>query len=103
MTVKYYTTCWFACVLARCTFAALSALRTISFIQALLILLDDTQRIWMTLPETSEGWGGCFHIHSLTNCFAINPPEIWNPFDSSRDQSGLPTKWCGVISANFAG
>lgn len=65
MTAKYYTTCWFACVLARCTFAALSVLRTISFIQALLILLDHTQRIWMTLPEISEGYGVVFmSIHS---------------------------------------
>lgn len=65
MTAKYYTTCWFACVLARCTFAALSVFRTISFIQALLVLLDHTQRIWMTLPETSEGWGVVFiFIHS---------------------------------------
>lgn len=55
MTAKYYTTCWFACVLARFTSAAMSVFRTISFIQALLILLDDTQRIWITLPEISEG------------------------------------------------
>lgn len=102
MTAKYYTTCWFACVLARCTFAALSVFRTISFIQALLVLLDDTQRIWMTLPETSEGWGVVFiSIHSQIASRLIRL-RFETLFDFSRDQSGLPTKWCVVISANFA-
>lgn len=102
MTAKYYTTCWFACVLARCTFAALSVFRTISFIQALLILLDHTQRIWMTLPEISEGYGVVFisiHSHIASRVIRLRFERL---FYSSRDQSGLPTKWCGVISANFA-
>lgn len=31
----------------------------------------------MTLREILKvGGGGGFNIHSLTNCFAINPPEI---------------------------
>lgn len=73
---------------------------------SLLILLDDTQRIWVTLPETSEGWeeGGGFVFISIYSQIASRLIHLRfeTLFDSSRDQSGLPTKWCGVISANFA-
>lgn len=56
----------------------------------------------MTLSETSEGWGVVFiSIHSQIASRLIRL-RFAPLFDSLRDQSGLPTKWCGVISANFA-
>lgn len=56
----------------------------------------------MTLPEISEGYGVVFmsiHSHIASRVIRLRVEHLFN---SSRDQSGLLAKWCGVISAKFA-